>query len=283
MKILRVFPERTSMTPTDDLVRIGAPDLLPDPDDITQVHVSCVFTWHRDLCRQLRKLWKERLGVPVILGGPAFEDEGHAFVPGRYLKHGITITSRGCPNRCAWCYVPKREGELRLLPITDGDTVQDNAILACPEDHFAAVCEMLTRQAKGARFVGGFDAKMLSHRHIKHMAPLRIREIWLACDTMAALGPLSRAVEMLRCLPAMTSVADPRQKLRCYVLIGRGAESIDRAERRLDAVWRAGCLPFAQLFRDDNGLVQTSREWRALARKWSRPAAMYAAHKVEVG
>lgn len=269
------------MTPTDELVRIGEPNLLPEPDDITEVHVSCVFTWHRDKCRQLQELWKERLGVPVLLGGPALEDPGDNFEPGRYLKQGITITSRGCPNRCAWCFVPKREGKLRLLPITEGDTIQDNSILACPEHHFAAVCQMLARQAKGARFVGGFESALLTHRHIRHMTPLKIREIWLACDTRAALKPLSRAVEMLRCLPAIGSVAEPRRKFRCYVLIGRGAETLKQAEQRLEAVWDAGCLPFAQLFRDDGGLIEAGPKWRKLARTWSRPAAMFAVHQVK--
>ena len=138
---------------------------------------------------------------------------------------------------------------------------------------------MLARQAKGARFVGGFESALLTHRHIRYMTPLMIREIWLACDTPAALKPLSRAVEMLRCLPAIAAVSDPRRKLRRYVLIGRGTETLRQAEQRLEAVWDVGCLPFAQLFRDDGGLVESGPQWQALARKWSRPAAMFAAHK----
>ena len=42
--ILRVFPHRTSYTPTDALAFAGEPlGLLIPPHD--EVHISCVFTW----------------------------------------------------------------------------------------------------------------------------------------------------------------------------------------------------------------------------------------------
>ena len=48
-----------------------------------------------------------------------------------YMKPGYVITSRGCPNRCWFCAVPKREGyQLRELPVTDGWIVADDNLLA---------------------------------------------------------------------------------------------------------------------------------------------------------
>ena len=61
-------------------------------------------------------------------------------------------------------------------------------------------------------------------------------------------------------------------KLRCYVMVGYGGESVAEAEAALEAVYRLGFLPFAQLYRADPPRTY-SPEWRALARKWSRPAA----------
>lgn len=277
-KILRVFPVKTSMTPDDDYVRIGEPDLLPIPE-VDEIHISCVFTWHKAYCELLAEAWIARGIAPVRLGGPAFDDPGEEFVPGRYIREGVTFTSRGCPNRCSFCYVPKREGALRLLPITDGNEIQDNAILACPEDHFAAVCEMLSRQRKGARFVGGLDALALGPRHIRHMMKLRIQELWLACDHAGAIKALRSAVGLLSGLPAIQAVKSPRRKLRCYVLVGRGEETLKQAVDRLEAAWDAGCMPFAQLFRDDVGAKRFGPQWDDLIRNWSRPAIMVAAHK----
>ena len=51
MRIVRVFPRRTSATPTDDLAFVGDPPLfLPEADE---VHVSCTFTWDRAEARRL--------------------------------------------------------------------------------------------------------------------------------------------------------------------------------------------------------------------------------------
>ncbi len=46
VKIIRVFPRRTSMTPLDADVRINSePGLFDDADE---VHVSCLFSWDKD-------------------------------------------------------------------------------------------------------------------------------------------------------------------------------------------------------------------------------------------
>jgi hypothetical protein len=84
--------------------------------------------------------------APVSVGGPAYASDAGEFVPGMYLRNGYIITSRGCPNRCRYCLVPRREGVLRLLPIRDGWNVLNNNLLACPRSHQEAVFQMLTRQ-----------------------------------------------------------------------------------------------------------------------------------------
>ena len=38
-------------------------------------------------------MWRQ-VGVPVKIGGPAYNEHGGDFVPGRYLKKGYVITSR---------------------------------------------------------------------------------------------------------------------------------------------------------------------------------------------
>ena len=45
MSILRVFPRRTTATPTDECAFIGNPPMFwPEADE---VHVSVAFTWAR--------------------------------------------------------------------------------------------------------------------------------------------------------------------------------------------------------------------------------------------
>lgn len=152
MKILRVFPRRNSYTPTDDMAFFGDPGLfIPEYDEI---HVCCVFTWDIPRCKELQYRWQGVTNKPVLIGGPAFGDAGGEFVPGRYVRQGVVFTSRGCVNNCGFCFVPKREGSLRLLPIVPGNIIQDNNFLACPQDHRAKVYKMLKTQRK-IEFAGG--------------------------------------------------------------------------------------------------------------------------------
>ncbi len=107
--IARVFPTKTNMTPVDEHVYFGCPPALLDIK-YNEVHISVTFTWDRQQGAGLMGLW-DKYGT-VKIGGPACGDAGGEFVPGRYLKKGVTITSRGCIRNCQFCYVPKREGKI---------------------------------------------------------------------------------------------------------------------------------------------------------------------------
>lgn len=269
-KIIRVFPRKTSMTPDDPMAFVGYPQLWrPDGD---KVHVSVTFTWDIAEGKRLAEAWGQYYSA-VRLGGPALDDPGNEFEPGLYVKPGIVFTSRGCPNRCSWCFVPKREGKLRLLDIKSGWIVQDNNLLATPHAHQECVYTMLKAQQKAAVFSGGLEAARVDDWVSEQLRGLRIKTVFLAADTKSALPALRQAVDKLAFLGRNSN------KLRCYVMIGYDGETIDQAETRLEAVWQAGCLPFAQLYRAPDQEIQYSKKWRDLARTWSRPAAIRATHK----
>jgi hypothetical protein len=104
-RIARVFPRRTTATPTDALAFVDCPPPRLFPLEVDEVHVSCVFTEDRKRAEELAFQW-DALGVPVKVGGPAYNDPGGDFIPGMYLKHGYTITSRGCTKKC-WLFLPR--------------------------------------------------------------------------------------------------------------------------------------------------------------------------------
>jgi hypothetical protein len=230
----------------------------PDADE---VHVSVTFTWDVGEGQRLADAWSQYYDN-VCLGGPAFNDPCNDFAPGRYVKHGVTFTSRGCNNECPWCLVPPREGRLRELPIVQGNLVQDNNLLQCSREHLEKVWAMLRTQ-HSVEFTGGLDARLVTTEIADAIRGLSLKQLFLACDTDNGLAPLERAVELLQL---------PRDKVRCYVLCAFNT-SVDQCEERLQRVWRAGAMPFAQLYQSPDKLIHYSREWRALARTWSRPAA----------
>ncbi len=268
-RIARVFPRKTNATPRDELAFFDEPGLFPP--DVDAVHVSVTFTWDLPRAQYLAAAWAHV--APTSLGGPAVGTRGGEFVPGRYLKPGFVITSRGCPNRCGFCLAWRRDGnQVRELPIHDGWIVQDDNLLACSEPHIRAVCAMLARQQQRAKFSGGLEAARLADWHVDLLASLQPRpEVWFACDSADDWEPLAIAAGKM--LAAGWTKASHR--LRCYVLIGTGGDTPKDASCRLERVQRMGFTPMAMLRRDP--LARTPpAEWRRFQRRWARPAIIHA-------
>ena len=263
MKIARVFPRRTTATPDDSLAfTTPPPKTLPDIDE---VHVSVTFTYDMEKAEQLAEAWN-KTGLPVLMGGPAFNEPGGEFVPGLYLKQGYVITSRGCPNRCHFCSVPKREGyKLRELTVKDGFNILDDNLLACSEKHIWEVFEMLKRQPEKPVFTGGLEAKLLQSWHVNLLREVKPKRMYFAYDTPDDYEPLLQAGKLLR----DGGISKASQVARCYVLIGYDGDTMEKAEKRLRETWKAGFFPFAMLYRDEKGAVQ--QNWKQFQRLWARP------------
>lgn len=262
MRIIRVFPRRTKATPTDDYAFYSEPGLfVPEADE---VHVSVTFVEDIPEADRLARAWRHI--APVRIGGPAFAEPSGAFVPGMYLKPGYVITSRGCPNRCWFCNVWRREGNVvRELPITDGWNVLDDNILATSADHFARVCEMLSRQPQPVEFTGGLEAARLSDWHIEKLCELRPKQMFFAYDTPNDYEPLVDAGRRL------ISAGFGWRECRCYVLIGYPGDTIADAAERLESTVRAGFMPMAMLYSAGNEQGRPI-EWKRFQREWARPA-----------
>ena len=266
MRIARVFPRRTVATPDDPLAFTTAPGLMPP--EVDEVHISVAFTYDIPQGEWLAEQWRA-LGVPVKLGGPAYNESGGEFVPGRYLKPGYVITSRGCPNRCWFCGVTAREGyRLRELPITDGHNILDDNLLACSESHIRAVFAMLARQEKRPTFTGGLEARLLKPWHVDLIRQAKTQRLYMAYDTPDDRDPLFTAGQMLR----DGGINKSSHKAACYVLIGYPGDTLTAAEKRLRDAWAAGFVPYAMLYRDGDGV--TSLDWRRFQRAWVRPEAV---------
>jgi hypothetical protein len=257
-KIIRVFPRRTNATPDDADVRIRTFPGFFDMAD--EVHISVAFTWDIPWAEFAAKQWEKV--APVKLGGPAFNEVGAEFVPGRYMKHGYVITSRGCNNHCWFCSVPKREGGLRELPITDGWIVTDDNLLACSESHINGVFEMLKRQPHRPQFVGGLEAKLLTSDMAKRLKKLKPDSLYFAYDTPDDYDPIVQAGKHLTDAGFTKS-----HVLLCYVPVGYPKDTFDGAEKRITDTVKAGFMPMAMLYRDKEG--KNPKEWKRFQESWA--------------
>jgi hypothetical protein len=268
MRIIRVFPRKTKATPIDDLVRIGkGPDMFDEADE---VHISVAFTWDLPLAEKLAREWEHV--APVKMGGPALNERGGDFVPGMYIKNGYVITSRGCPNNCWFCSVPKREGrEIRELDVNPGHNIIDDNLLACSDEHILRVFSMLRQQKEPIEFTGGLEAARLEMWMATELKTLRIKQMFFAYDTPDDYEPLVRAGKYL--IKAGFKTHPHSHALRCYVLIGDPKDRIEYAKQRMKMTMDAGFTPMAMLWKDETGTQD--KEWRKFQREWARPAIIY--------
>jgi hypothetical protein len=265
MKLIRVFPRKTNATPDDGNVRFGVPTLFDEADE---VHVSTTWTWDRAKAERLAKSWRV-VTNNVKVGGPAYGDPGGEFEPGLYLKKGYVLTSRGCPNHCWFCVVPRREGKIREISVMDGWNLLDSNLLACSRPHIEKVFRMLGRQERRPRFTGGLEAARLEPWHVECLARLKPETVWFAYDTPDDYGPLVCAVDLLK----EFGLLNHRRAYRCYVLIGWLQDTIEKAEQRLQSVMRLGLMPMAMLY--DHGESRKGKgdqdTWIKFAREWASP------------
>lgn len=261
MKIARVFCSKTSYCPIDEHAYFDVPDMLT-PKDYDKVYVSCTFSWDIERAFYLKKSWRDH-GKIVIAGGPAFLSNASEFIPGMFVKQGVVFTSRGCPNKCKFCFVPWREGGIKELPVTEGNIIQDNNFLACSDKHRNLVYEMLKKQHT-IEFKGGLEACRITSSEAEKLRNLSIRSLYLACDTPSALRGTIKAIKILK------KAGFTRHHIYSYVLCGK---NMDEEYARCKSLFDAGCMPFVQLFKDENNSIKYSREWLLFARALSRPAS----------
>ncbi len=266
--MIRIFPRKTKATPDDGGVYINK---TPDIPALwvtckEEIHISCAFTWDLLQAEILAKKCRD-MGYEVKLGGPACGDRGGDFVPGRYLKPGYVITSRGCDNDCWFCLTHEREGGIRELPITDGHNVLDSNLLQCSEKHIRAVFAMLARQPEKAQFTGGLEAAILKDWHVHELTKLKPKSIYVAYDTPDDYEPLRVAAGKFK---EAGLLPDPGHHIGCYVLVGYPKDTFAKAETRLNQVIALGLTPFAMLWTDP-----VHKDWNTFQKKWVRPAIIY--------
>lgn len=271
-RLIRVFPRKTKATPNDDLVRFGPPGLFDGADE---VHVSVTFTYDIPTADRLAEQWRHV--APVKVGGVAHGDTSLEFIPGRYIKPGYTITTRGCPRKCWFCGVWKKWPTVNVLPIHDGWNILDDNLLAAPQSHVEAVFEMLRRQKRRVEFTGGLEALSLQDYQVNLLASLKPRpNMFFAYDPQDKFETLEFAARRL----LAAGFTRNSHRLRSYCMIGYPKDTFDLAEGRLQALVSIGFTPFAMLWKPDHPSQEKHRpgpEWRAFQRRWARPAIIHAA------
>lgn len=239
-----------------------------------RVYASKIFTFTPD---------DPYLPEGTIRGGSGYDvasrlpDEVEVMPPDYSIYPGIPdaygFLTRGCPNRCPWCIVPAKEGNIHpvadIMDILRGRTsavLMDNNFLAGPEGFVIGQLRQIVWHRIRVDFNQALDA-----RRIPDYAEILARVKWLkyirmACDTDAMIGPCLKAIRELR-------VYGLRGDIMVYVLARNGEVEQKSALRRIRELTDADdrVIPYVMPYRSvtDNS-VMPDDDLKALARWCNR-------------
>ena len=125
----------------------------------------------------------------------------------KWDSFSYVFTSRGCPNKCAYCAVRIIEKESwinnKWKEAIDLDKpnviIYDNNLSSCKEDHVNNVINFLVKNKKRVNFDNGFDCKYISKETIRLLSKLKFIHygMRLAFDRINEDGIFQKAVEGL--------------------------------------------------------------------------------------
>jgi hypothetical protein len=203
------------------------------------LYQSIPFTW---LLQDAENQAREHKG-PVVAGGPAVSLIGAkwADTPDSVLFDTLsfhnplaTYTTRGCPNHCSFCGVPKIEGDFRELPSwKPAPVVCDNNLLAASKKHFERVIDSLASFST-CDFNQGLDARLFTSYHADHLARLKRPHIRFSWDSIKTENAVADAVNLCKKYGF--------RDIGIYVLLGF-RDTPDDAHYRLETVRSWGLFP----------------------------------------
>lgn len=185
--------------------------------------------------------------------------------------------TRGCPNRCPWCVVPRKEGRIR--PYMDCDEIaiegrtklvlMDNNILAAG-DYAVSQLEKIIERGYRVDFNQALDARMVDDRFARLLAQCKWidRRIRFGCDTPAQVKHCERAISMINGYGyrgeyfLYTMLNDDFRE--CYERIHYWW--VRNQEQR--AKHAPNIYPYAQPYRDPDNPRRPVPEWQKDVARW---------------
>lgn len=182
--------------------------------------------------------------------------------------------TRGCPNRCKWCVVPRKEGPVR--PYMDVDEVategrdrlvlMDNNILAC--EYGLQQIDKIAERGYRVDFNQALDARLVTEDVARRLAKVRwLNNIRFGCDTPKQIQECERAMKLIdgfRGRPAYYLM---------YTMIG---DDFEEAVGRLShwKGWKRVRI-VAQPFRDVDNPAQQIPKWQKDLARWAMRREFY--------
>lgn len=164
--------------------------------------------------------------------------------------YAIGYITRGCPNKCRWCIVPQKEGNIKpyrtwqelVRPDSNKLVLMDNNILAC--EYGIEQLESLIDSGYQIDLNQGMDARLVTDRIAEILSRIKwIKYIRFSCDTTAQIKAIENASELL-----MKYGVKP-YKLFVYLLV---TADVENAAHRVEQLKKLrGITIYAQAERNE--------------------------------
>lgn len=190
-------------------------------------------------------------------------------------KTAYGFLTRGCPNKCKWCIVPKKEGVIKPYMnveeiAIDGRNeliLMDNNILA--SDHGIEQIEKIIKMNEGRKkkikvdFNQGLDARLVTDEIAKILSRLKwIQQIRFGCDTPKQIEECEKAC-------AMIDKHGYKGEYFFYCIL---LDDFDESFSRVNHWKKKGSsryLPHCQPFRDIGNKSQIIPQWQKDMARWT--------------
>ena len=165
--------------------------------------------------------------------------------------YAIGYLTRGCPNKCRWCVVPKKEGGIRpyrawqdlVRRDTDKLVLMDNNILAC--DYGIEQLAGLIGSGYRIDLNQGMDARLVTSEVADILARLKwINYLRFSCDQESQIEPVLRTCALLK------ERGIKPYRVFVYLLVTADLSSASRRVEALKRLW--GINLYAQAERNES-------------------------------
>lgn len=243
--------------------------------DYDKTYLSKVFTFSPEFVNGFGNYGE------IINGGIGFNktntlpDEIEHIMPDYSLyktDKAYGFLTRGCPNKCQWCVVPKKEGLIKsnadITEFWNGQkeaVLLDNNVLA--SDFGLKQIEKIIDLGIKIDFNQGLDARLIANN--KSVAELLSRVKWsrylrMACDTKSQMPFIEQALKNLN------EFGFKNYRVFVYLLVKDIEDAYERAKFLKDKE----CSPFAQPYRDFTNSIEPTKEQKRFAR-WVNHKAIF--------
>ena len=206
-------------------------------------------------------------------------------IPDRYAYGFLT---RGCPNKCKWCVVPKKEGAIRPYMDVEEIAIEGRDKLVLMDNNFLAAGDYAHEQldkiiTKGymVDFNQALDARLVTDDFAKQLAKVKWldhKRIRFGCDTPMQIRYCDRAINMIMS-HGFTGQFFLYTMLdgdfwECYSRIYHWRERLIEAKKS-----HKGCQTFAyaQPYRDPTNPHLPIPQWQQDMARWTNNKALFVA------